>query len=645
MNRNLKRFLSFVIVLCVAFVCFIGSVKVSAASATKTYTFSEYTAGTQYAENEEHKLDDVLTLYTTQCHFTTQLRIYSSSTHDGYVVSNQLPGKILSIGVNAGNKADTLNVYGSTDGSTWTLVGGIATSTTYTEYTLAFTDVEYTYFKLDVAGTNQVRLTSLTIEYETTAPVVTVEALDVDYAEVGGTIALQATLANTTGTPTWSSSATDIATVDSDGVVTAKAMGTATITADVNGTTGTIDVKVYPVNGSELTVAEALTVCTLTGATNAPYTYSVTGVIEALEYNSTYDNSTLTINDGANTIQAYRMTGGSDLAEGDKIKITGTLIKYNNATAQFIAGATYTVIGDSAEVTAAKEALAAIKTYMSLGYKYSREEKVISAEAGSVTAQYTAASITKMVDGNNAETVGLDPLAFSVVATKGSASNNVGLNKAGQIRLYANSSSGNGNELTISSLTGATITSIEIAFGTTVGSFTVNGVEGSKDTTTYAINAESFTIKNTTSGASTQVYILSITINYSAAASDTVAEVLSEGEFRIRCGADLALMEIANVDNFGIQVTANGTTMQLTNLDMDDKYVYGVLSLGDLFEDNSRFAVDFTVEAYVVIDGVTYVSENIKTYSVAGLINEYNTLGYNVTNLYDYLTNNGLITE
>ena len=137
---------------------------------SRSYTFSQYTAGAQYAEGEEHELDDVLTLTTTQCHFTSELRIYSSDTHNGYVVSNQLPGRIISIGFNAGNKVDKIAVYGSTNGTAWTEVGQVSvTSTSYANYSLSFGETNYTYFKLDVVGSNQVRLKSITITWESTS--------------------------------------------------------------------------------------------------------------------------------------------------------------------------------------------------------------------------------------------------------------------------------------------------------------------------------------------------------------------------------------------------------------------------------------------------------------------------------------------
>lgn len=137
----------------------------AATEKTGVYTFANYTAGTQYAKNEEHKLDDDVTIYTTDCHFTTQLRIYSSTTNNGYVVSNELPGKIVSMSFNLGYKTDKLNIYGSTDGSTWNNVDSIETTTSYADKSIDFGEANYTYFKLDVAGTQQVRIAKMSITY------------------------------------------------------------------------------------------------------------------------------------------------------------------------------------------------------------------------------------------------------------------------------------------------------------------------------------------------------------------------------------------------------------------------------------------------------------------------------------------------
>jgi len=140
---------------------------------TVTYTFSSYTAGTQYAEGEEHELDDKLTITTTQCHFTTQLRIYSSTTNNGYAIleCTDTTKAISGLSINAGYKKDTVNIYGSNDGSTWTTTDPFATVTTtttsYKDYPVDFGGKTYKYLKLDVAGTQQIRVASITLTFAT----------------------------------------------------------------------------------------------------------------------------------------------------------------------------------------------------------------------------------------------------------------------------------------------------------------------------------------------------------------------------------------------------------------------------------------------------------------------------------------------
>ncbi len=126
-------------------------------TAVKKYTFADYDAGTQYAKNEKHVLDETVTVTTTEAHFTSELRIYSNSSNDGYAII-QSTKVIDAITLNAGNKADTLNVYGSTDGNTWVLIKAVATTSAYADHTVTIENSEYKYLKLDVAGTQQVRI-------------------------------------------------------------------------------------------------------------------------------------------------------------------------------------------------------------------------------------------------------------------------------------------------------------------------------------------------------------------------------------------------------------------------------------------------------------------------------------------------------
>ena len=141
--------------------------------------------------------------------------------------------------------------------------------------------------------------------------------------------------------------------------------------------------------------------------------------------------------------------------------------------------------------------------------------------AGSMMAaeaimQYTGGVTANMVgDGaNNATTVGLDADLFTVLADKGANQNLPGLNQANDIRLYADKSTGNGNTITVSIASG-TITSIVLdikqtaTFVVKAGETAVTEAGGA-----YAINATSFSIQNTTTGATTQLRLNKITITY-----------------------------------------------------------------------------------------------------------------------------------
>ena len=141
--------------------------------------------------------------------------------------------------------------------------------------------------------------------------------------------------------------------------------------------------------------------------------------------------------------------------------------------------------------------------------------------AGSMMAdeavlQYTG-GVTTNLEGegvNNAATLGLDEDLFTVLADKGSNQNFPGLNQANDIRLYADRNSGNGNIITVSIASG-TITSIVLdikqtaTFEVKAGETTVTEAGGA-----YAINAASFSIQNTTTGATTQLRLNKITITY-----------------------------------------------------------------------------------------------------------------------------------
>lgn len=180
--------------------------------------------------------------------------------------------------------------------------------------------------------------------------------------------------------------------------------------------------------------------------------------------------------------------------------------------------------------------------------------------AAEAVLQYTGGVTANMVgDGaNNAATVGLDADLFTVLADKGSNQNFPGLNKANDIRLYADKNSGNGNIITVSIASG-TITSIVLdikqtaTFVVKAGETVVTEANGA-----YAINAASFSIQNTTTGATTQLQLNKITITYEAGAAPAVATPVISGSETFT--GSLTITMTCSTPDADIYYTTDGTT-------------------------------------------------------------------------------------
>lgn len=139
--------------------------------------------------------------------------------------------------------------------------------------------------------------------------------------------------------------------------------------------------------------------------------------------------------------------------------------------------------------------------------------------AETAVMQYTGGVTTNMkADENNAVTVGLDDSYFVVTALQGAATNNIGLNKDGSIRLYTEKNSGDGNVLEVG-INGGSIQTIVLDIKQSA-TFSVKSINGTDTVAVsavdgkYAINAPKFAIKNETSGATTQLQLNKITIEY-----------------------------------------------------------------------------------------------------------------------------------
>ncbi len=126
--------------------------------------FSTYPTGTQYAD-ETITVDDVVSVSTHNggCHINTQLRLYDSASNNGYATITSTK-TIAGFTVNAGNKAATLEVYGSKDGGeTWTLIEGVATTAAYADHVVEVDSaLGYTMLKIDAVGA-QIRVANFTL--------------------------------------------------------------------------------------------------------------------------------------------------------------------------------------------------------------------------------------------------------------------------------------------------------------------------------------------------------------------------------------------------------------------------------------------------------------------------------------------------
>lgn len=148
--------------------CILFAANVGAETVEKTINvvFADYAAGVQDAKNEKHDLGDGLVIYTTDCHFTNPLRVYTEP--DGYFLSEPLSGIITQMTFNAcwyGSEV-TFTVYGSADGESWEVVQEkIGLKEAYKTYKVSFPS-GYRCFKVAVVGyAGQLRLNSMSVTF------------------------------------------------------------------------------------------------------------------------------------------------------------------------------------------------------------------------------------------------------------------------------------------------------------------------------------------------------------------------------------------------------------------------------------------------------------------------------------------------
>ena len=478
----------------------------------------------------------------------------------------------------------------------------------------------------------------------------TISLAGAEYTQVDETVTLTATTGNTTGVIQWGSSNENVATVDQTGKVTAKAMGETTITASVDDVESKLILKVYPKNDVNITVAEALEICKLSGETNSPYKYSLTAKITSIDdaYSEQYDNITVTVSDETGSIKVFRITGGSELLAGDNITVTGYLVNYYGNTPEFAAGCTYVKhVNESIETI--KIALNEIKAYMSLAYKYSVVEPVEGASQV-VLAEPEVISFDLGANGSASHNDGTE-----ISAGKTYTSGNYTLKVDNCSKVYGGARDAKGNsclKFGTSSVVGTLqftvpeeVTSIviyvakyksnatKVSINGTTYTLTQNSNDGKYDELTIDTSSNK-TVKFATVSGSARCMVNQI--DYVIESQDPESPTIEySSEFKIKCGVDASIKNIASLAegkefSWGIEVSdgmtepryyASNSEYMLN--DDNSKMQYVIIDLGDVLNNIARAKKEFTVRAYVEVDGFKYYSSEAKTYSVASIVDVY----------------------
>ena len=187
---------------------------------------------------------------------------------------------------------------------------------------------------------------------------------------------------------------------------------------------------------------------------------------------------------------------------------------------------TCTAIGWDAYVTCSRCDYTTYVEKSATGHTWGEDTKCDACDAQKIVIQHTSSTTSNMTaeENNASDFFGLHESMWTIKSIKNNPTNEVGINKDGTIRLYADKTNGNGTAIEITAQK-FTISSISIdasenaawtdesGFVVIVNGNAVAGIDG-----TYSINASAFTIQNTYTGTATsessQIKIKSIEIVY-----------------------------------------------------------------------------------------------------------------------------------
>ena len=330
----------------------------------------------------------------------------------------------------------------------------------------------------------------------------------------------------------------------------------------------------------EITIEEAIKI----GANQEHNTftkekYIITGVITEV-YNTTYGNMYIT--DGVNKFTVY----GSYSADGT--------LRYDALEVKPVAGDTITilsVLGSYNGTAQAKNAWIIAHTAAEQP-EHKHEFVEGKCECGEVDPDYVApekdilvaeaayqGSTVNMAEGkNNASLIGLNSLIFTVETDAcGSYKNKIGLNQDGTIRLYADSATKDGNDLTIKVAKGYGISYIKVSLhkdSSATFAVLVDGKEVAEANGQFAVNGSVVVIRNNAEAG--QVRMTKIEIGYySDGTAEEHTHVYGENE---KCECGQLNPEHKHAYNYGACVCGNvdKETVYVVKISEAIKYADGV---------------------------------------------------------------------
>ena len=337
--KNLKRILSFFIVMGFMFVMLGFRVAAVATSKTVTYTVTSKTAVSESGYGNGTSATYTQT-YGTACQATSGNSFTLTVTFD---YDSTITGLVLSMKSNSKGGAGSLSA--TISGSKTATIASIEESAFNTaswngKYTTSYVDVTPTVtstaveagdkLTIHIAATvNSLYCESYSITYTAdipSNPSVSITAPTNQNLMVGNTLQLESSYFDIDNpTPDeWASSNTNAATVSSTGLVTPVGLGTTNITRTVGGTaSNAIALKIWPSNTSNISVATALAIAEFAGSSNSPYSYSSAGTVSEV-----IDANNFTLFDGNDSITVYMQSHG--FRTNDSVVVNGKLKKYNS---------------------------------------------------------------------------------------------------------------------------------------------------------------------------------------------------------------------------------------------------------------------------------------------------------------------------